>query len=227
MFSDDTKSKLENIIRGSLIQGENDYCTTIRNYLCTSYSTSTTVKRNFESNELIKKEQSEKLREYATQNKLWIEKLPDQFLAEGGESKVYLVDEGTYVIKINFAYYYATWLEYFNSLLFHNLIFSDTAYSFVGFIEINNILHAVLKQPFIKSDEQAELGDIKEFLEHNGFEKSRREDYYNKKYGLILEDMHDENVIVNSEKLFFIDTVFYIDTEGASINKNVIVEKNS
>jgi Serine/Threonine/Tyrosine Kinase found in polyvalent proteins len=28
--------------------------------------------------------------------------------------------------------------------------------------------------------------------------------------GLILEDIHDENVIVNSKMLFFIDTVFYI-----------------
>ena len=224
MFSDDTKSKVENIIRGSLIEGHSDHCTAIRNFLCTGYSTSTTVKRDFESKELIKKEQSDKLREYATQNNLWIEKLPDQFIAEGGESKVYLVDEGACVIKINFAYYYATWLEYFNSLLFHNLIFCDTAYSFIGFIDIDSILHAVLKQPFIKAEEQAELDDIKEFLEHNGFEKTRREDYFNKEYGLILEDMHDENVIVNSEKLFFIDTVFYIDKEGASIKKAAVME---
>ncbi len=216
MFSDDTKNKIENIIGGSLLEGQNDPCTAIRNFLCTSYSTSTTVKRNFESNEIIKKEQSQKLKEYATQYNLWVNKLPDQFLAEGGESKVFLVDEGTHVIKINFAYYYATWLEYFNSLLFHNLIFSDTAYSFIGFTEIDDVLYAVIKQPFIKSEELADLNDIKVFLEHNGFVKTRREDYYNKEYGLILEDMHDENVILNSEKLFFIDTVFFINKEGSS-----------
>lgn len=33
--------------------------------------------------------------------------------------------------------------------------------------------------------------------------------YYNKELGIILEDIHDENVIVNSNTLFFIDTVFY------------------
>lgn len=33
--------------------------------------------------------------------------------------------------------------------------------------------------------------------------------YYNKELGLILEDIHDENVIVKSNTLFFIDTVFY------------------
>jgi hypothetical protein len=29
-------------------------------------------------------------------------------------------------------------------------------------------------------------------------------------FGLILEDMHDENVIAKNDVLFFIDTVFYI-----------------
>lgn len=29
-------------------------------------------------------------------------------------------------------------------------------------------------------------------------------------FGLILEDMHDENVIARNDALFFIDTVFYI-----------------
>lgn len=33
-----------------------------------------------------------------------------------------------------------------------------------------------------------------------------------KELGLILEDMHDENVLVNSDTLFFIDTVFYTVT---------------
>jgi len=43
-----------------------------------------------------------------------------------------------------------------------------------------------------------------------GFENTRRQDYYNKEFGLELEDMHDENVIVKDDLLFFIDTVFYI-----------------
>ncbi len=43
----------------------------------------------------------------------------------------------------------------------------------------------------------------------NGFVNTRRNDYLHTELGLILEDMHDENVIVNSETLFFIDTVFY------------------
>ena len=109
--------------------------------------------------------------------------------------------------------YYATWLEYFNSLVLHNLIFKDTAYTFIGFIELENVLHAVIRQPYIIADGQAALEDIQSFLEYNGFENTRRQDYFNKEFGLILEDMHDENVIVKSEKLFFIDTVFYTVAE--------------
>ena len=78
---------------------------------------------------------------------------------------------------------------------------------------MENILYAVVRQIFIIADGQAELDDIRSFLEFNGFQNTRRQDYFNKEYGLILEDIHDENVIVNSEKLFFVDTVFYTVAE--------------
>lgn len=213
MYNDDTKRKLENIVRGSLIEGNTDHCTTVRNFLCASFSTSTTVKKDFESKLLIKKEQESSLRNYADTHQLWISHLPEQYLTKGGESLVYLDTATSSVVKINDAIYYATWLEYFNSLVLHNLIFKDTAYSFIGFIDIENVLYAVVNQPFIIADGQAALDDIRIFLEYNGFQNIRRQDYFNKEYGLILEDMHDENVIVNSEKLFFIDTVFYISAE--------------
>ncbi|MBC7629790.1 MAG: hypothetical protein H7254_21120 [Ferruginibacter sp.] len=90
----------------------------------------------------------------------------------------------------------------------HNLIFSDTAYILLGFIEVLTDLYAVVWQPFIIADGQAELEDIRDFLEFNGFQNTRRQAYLNKEFGLILEDIHDENVIVKNEKLFFIDTVF-------------------
>jgi hypothetical protein len=64
-------------------------------------------------------------------------------------------------------------------------------------------------QPFIEG-EQADLENIKELLTFNGFKNTRRQDYYNKEFGLELEDMHDENVIAKDDLLFFIDTVFYI-----------------
>ena len=58
--------------------------------------------------------------------------------------------------------------------------------------------------------EQADFTDIKEHLSFNGFAHTKRQDYFNTEFGLILEDMHDENVIARNDVLFFIDTVFYI-----------------
>lgn len=211
MFSNDTRSKLENIISGIIIEGEADNCTTTRNILCASFSTSTTVKKDFESKSIIKEKQVEFLKHYSTKNNLWVSELPDDnsFLAKGGEAMVYFNSDNRSVIKLNDAIYYATWLEFFNSLVIHNLLFSETTYTFLGFIEKKNSFQAVLKQSFIASDGPVDLSDVKKILAFNGFENTRRNDYYNKELGLILEDVHDENVIVNSNTLFFIDTVFY------------------
>lgn len=216
MFSNDTRKKLENIVRGIILEGEEDNCTVPRNILCASFRTSTTVKKDFEGQSIIKKEQAELLKSHCATKNWWVEDLPDesQFLARGGEAQIYLDADNRNVIKLNDAVYYATWLEFFNSLVIHNLLFKETAYSFLGFTELNNSLHAVLKQSFITSDAPVDLSDVKRLLAYNGFENTRRNDYYSKELGLILEDMHDENVIVNSDTLFFIDTVFYTVAVG-------------
>jgi hypothetical protein len=214
MLADDTRSKIENISAGVILKGQQDSCTTARNFLCGSYPTSTTVRKDFESQSIIKKEQQQKLEEFCINHGLWTEQLPSNqsFLKRGGEARVYLHEDGRHVIKLNDAIYYATWLEFLNSILLHNLIFPNTGYDLIGFSKEGETLIAVLKQPYIISDALADLNDIRAFLEFNGFSNSKRHDYEHKQLGLILEDMHDENVLVNSETLFFIDTVFYTVT---------------
>jgi len=211
MLPDDTRNKIKNITKGIIIEGVSDNCTAVRNLLCAGFATSTTVKTDFEGKAVIKEKQASLLETYSNENNLWVTDLPaeDRYLTRGGEARVYLDADNRSVIKFNDAVYYATWLEFFNSILLHNLIFENTAYTFLGLVKINNELYAVLKQPFIASDAQVDLNDIKKLLDFNGFENSKRNDYFHKELGLILEDMHDENVIVNSETLFFIDTVFY------------------
>lgn len=46
----------------------------------------------------------------------------------------------------------------------------------------------------------------------NGFENNRNNDYINTDLGLILEDLHDENVLNRNDVLYLIDTVFYVTT---------------
>lgn len=214
MIPHEIRERLQNIVDGTRIEGSADRCTTLRNLLVESFGTSSTVKSEFESRSIIKEKQASFLKSWVEYTGLLLNDLPDgsEYLTKGGESKVYLAADGLNVIKVNDAIYYATWDEYLNSLVLHNLLFPNTAYLLIGFIVIGNSLSVVLQQPFIEGG-QARLDDIKEFLSYNGFENTKRQDYYNVEFGLVLEDMHDENVIANNDLLFFIDTVFYVMKE--------------
>lgn len=213
MYSDDTRKKLQDIISGTNITWQADTCTAARNYLCTSFSPSTTVKRDFDRRSAIKKEQAQSLIEFITLNHLWRDAAPyeNRYLTQGGEAEIYFDTETNSVIKLNDAVYYSTWLDFFTSILIHNLLFGDTYYQLEGFVRTENRLQAMLKQKFAVSNEVVDLTEVKIFLELNGFINTKRDDYYNPELGLILEDIHDQNVIMNSGVMFFIDTVFYID----------------
>lgn len=213
MYTDDTRKKLEDIISGKHIDWQKDHCTTARNFLCTSFSPSTTVKKDFDYQSAVKEEQADQLGFFCSRNNLWLNAPPEKnrFLTEGGEAKVYFAAEDKHVVKLNDAAYYATWLDFLTAILIHNLIFEATSYELQGFLKSEGNLQAVLKQPFIISDEAVDLENVKKFLEFNGFKNTRRIDYYNEDLALILEDIHDENVIMNSGNMFFIDTVFYVD----------------
>jgi hypothetical protein len=78
MFSDDTLKRLKNIVGGIVLEGEEDNCTAARNLLCASFRTSTTVKRDFESQSVVKKEQAEFLRNHSSLRNWWAHDLPDE-----------------------------------------------------------------------------------------------------------------------------------------------------
>jgi hypothetical protein len=211
MISDEIRQKFQNIVGRTRLQESTDSCSTIRDHLIEGFGADPTVKSEFEGRAVIKKEQAAFLRAYAENAGIWLYSLPasSEYLTRGGESKVYLAPDKMNVIKVNDAIYYATWLEYFTSIVIHNSLFPQTAYRLIGFIEDDGNLCVALEQPFIEG-QQANLEDISELLTFNGFTNTRRQDYFNQEFGLLLEDMHDENVISRQGILFFIDTVFYV-----------------
>ena len=71
-------------------------------------------------------------------------------------------------------------------------------------------LYAVVEQPFVKATDKTDLDKVRTFLENNGFTNIRNNDYQNDYLGIILEDLHDENVLTQNGVQYFIDTVFYI-----------------
>lgn len=84
------------------------------------------------------------------------------------------------------------------------------AYELLGFYHSDDNLCAVVKQPFVKSTEITNLNNVKEFLAENGFINKKDNDYYHPDLGIILEDLHDENVLTEEGSLQFIDTVFFL-----------------
>ena len=158
-----------------------------------------------------KDEETKSLIQFAEKNHLWVDIDIDLYVSQGAEQKVYLKN-GLTVLKLNDAIYYASWVDYFHNLLLNNLFFPDTAYQLLGFYKDSSILYAVVEQPFVKANEKTDLNIVKAFLENNGFINKKNHDYYNEELGLILEDLHDENVLTQNGMLYFIDTVFYINS---------------
>ena len=71
-------------------------------------------------------------------------------------------------------------------------------------------VRAVVEQAFVKATEPTDLRHVEQFMLANGFVRIRNNDYLNPGLGIILEDLHDENVLTSNGVLYFIDTVFYL-----------------
>ncbi len=208
------KNDLQNLFSG---KGEVRFGATIQavtNYLEKGSFTSSEIK----DSKLIKREEAKKLEVFISENDLW--KIVDisKYVSEGAEQKVYLLDT-IHVLKLNDAIYYPSWKDYFHNLLMHNYFFPDTAYELIGFTKQDEILYAIVEQSYVTLTEPTDLEQVKSFLLHNGFTNTRNNDYFNADLGIILEDLHDENVLTRNGILYFIDTVFYL-TEKFNQKRN-------
>lgn len=201
------KNELQNIITGNGQIGDKNLIKTIQDVL----------RRNEKSiqissqNKLVKSEEEIFLKHIIEAEDLtYKEEISESnYISEGAEQKVYRLDD-KYIIKLNDTIFYASWKDYFNSLLIHNYFFNSTKYELLGFKIINKKIFAVVKQRFVKADEIVDLEQVKSFLKFNNFRNVRNNDYQNDELGLIFEDLHDENVLINNGILYFIDTIFYL-----------------
>ncbi len=204
------KYELQNIIFGTGTVTKGDTIQSICHYLTEGKIAGTNAKEK----EFIKKQETTQLVAFAESNNFFYTGIDhSRYLTEGAEQKVYLDKDNLHVIKTNESIFYLTWLDYFHSLLLHNYFFPSTAYNLIGVLLEKECLHAVVKQPYIKSTEPTNTDIIKEFMKINGFRNTRNNDYRNAEAGIILEDLHDENVLTNNSVLFFIDSVFYLTDE--------------
>ena len=71
-------------------------------------------------------------------------------------------------------------------------------------------MFAVVEQNYVEMTQATDLNLVKDFLLANGFELIKNNDYVNNNIGIIIEDLHDENVLTRDGLIYFIDTVFFI-----------------
>ena len=205
-MQNDLRYELQNVLSG---KSQISFGTTIQaiaNYLKNGETTSPSI----EITKHFKSEETQRLENYIIINNLWAKDIKlSQYVSEGAEQKVYLKDS-EYVFKLNDSIYYTSWRDYLYNLLLHNYFFPDTAYELIGFIKYKSILYAVVQQSYVAITANTDLEQVKKFLTQNGFENTRNNDYFNPELGIILEDLHDENVLTRNEVLYFIDTVFFL-----------------
>lgn len=202
------KHELQRIISGISDHATTDLIKAAAYYLRKSQETSGVAQES----ELTKEQETKELIVWINEHHLWFnEHDENRFIASGAEQRVYLHTDERYVYKLNDSIFYQFWLDYFHSLLIHNYFFTSTAYQLIGFFQKDDVLYAVVKQPFIEITQSTDVESVKKLLNANGFQLRKNNDYFNTELGLILEDLHDENVLTNNGVLFFVDTVFYLD----------------
>lgn len=211
------RNELQNLISGVGDNAGKDLIQTAADYLRKSKKAG----GKSEKSELFSKEQeAEELIAWIQLNNVWFESHDEsRFIARGAEQRVYLHVDERYVYKLNDSIFYEFWLDYFHSLLLHNYFFPQTCYQLIGFFIEDGQLFAVVQQPYIEISEPTDTSRIRSFLDENDFILKKNNDYFNPHLGIILEDLHDENVLTKDGVLFFIDTVFYLTSDFFESNK--------
>ncbi|GAA0870956.1 hypothetical protein GCM10009117_01010 [Gangjinia marincola] len=142
------KYEIQHIISGKSSASYDALIQTIAGYLRRGTKASPMAQKKHQ----YKAQETKDLIEFARSNNILIDTIPlHDFVSSGAEQKVYIKDTA-HVVKLNDCVYYVSWEDYFYSLLLHNYFFTDTAYEFKGFYLLDDVLHAVVQQPYVKAN---------------------------------------------------------------------------
>ncbi len=114
----------------------------------------------------------------------------------GQEQMVYI--ENDLVHKANECVFHGTWSEYFERLALHNWLFPEVSYEFQGFVLLGDRLYGLVNQPKVRSIRGATREEVTRDLggPDGVFRWLRGDDYFNDEYGIVVQDLHDENAVV-------------------------------
>ncbi len=117
----------------------------------------------------------------------------------GNENTNYLDKNGT-IYKVNNLMNSGTIVDLFKRIDFHNVIFPNTRYEFVGVSGFGNggSIYPIYKQSFVRNAEFATPEEIDFYMRALGFEKTSKEaEYSNGEY--IISDLRPRNVLRDAD----------------------------
>lgn len=184
------------------------------------------VKQKIEHRKLtniIKPREEQALADWAEQNNLILDnkefdrkwKASDRM--GGAEHAGYFDEEAQRWFKRNNLNYHSTYLEYFHRLALHNKLFPEAPLVLKGFVWHDNQLLPVITQLHVRANRGATEQEVDALMKTLGYVKTPNtdNDYYNPNSGILVQDLHDENVLVDSEgHLHVVDPVIYLDKHG-------------
>ena len=134
---------------------------------------------------------------------------------EGGENQVFSVDGIVY--KRNNVAFHTSYLEYFERLIVHNWLFPDTYYTFLGLMWVRenddefSQLRPVIAQQAFRAVRGATRDEVEAEMLKLGFVRRYEDNYVNPNLNLFVDDLHDQNVLVDSDgDLLIFDPVIYV-----------------
>ena len=186
-----------------------------------SYSSVPEAQTEKTGNEDLGRQQESALEEWAKEKGIWVDnttelltgRYGDPFAAEG-EAVVYLSSDGKTVIKEIGLNYYIEPQLLLDRVVLHNALFPETTLTLSRFgRNSNGEFVIVATQPFVEGDPVTQE-EIVEFMDKLGFKpyNGRNTEFINKEKGLLINDLHDENVIRKGDTLLVIDGDFRLNT---------------
>jgi hypothetical protein len=126
----------------------------------------------------------------------------------GQENDVFL--EAGRVFKRNNLSFHLSYADFFDRLALHNLLFPGAPLRFEGFVENQGAVWPVMSQPAVRAQRGARRAEVEVFMRRLGFVRNRQDDYRHPE-GILVEDLHDENVFIDGDgDIVVIDPVIYL-----------------
>ncbi len=143
----------------------------------------------------------------------------------GAEHEIYFEPAAQRWFKRNNLTYHTTYLEYLHRLALHNFFFPEAPVCLEGFAKSAEALLPVLSQPNVRVEHGAARAVTEKAMRLLGFERQQDDNYYSRALGILVEDLHDENVVTGEDgELYMIDPALYLDDRSKGLRLRLRAE---